>query len=140
MASTKANRTITLEGPIFDAGVREKLYGAISDGIKDVAEEGEGILMGFISASGFESTGAFLHSVTSEMKKNSGNPDSAKLTVTADWQHEGAGHPTKTWFESGLRSGVKLRKASGGFSKTATRMRSLDFDHYIGDKIEKALN
>lgn len=139
MPSTQENRTVRLEGPIFDADVIENLHKALSEAVKEVGEEGEGILMGFISKAGFEKTGAFLHSVDSEELHKSGLPDASTITVTSDWAHSGPGRPTKTWFEEGKRNGVRLRKGGWGFKNTAARLKTFNFDEMFGDEIRRAL-
>lgn len=140
MASTAANRTIRLEGPIFDPDVIENLRRALSESVREVGDEGEGILMGFIAAKGFEKSGRFLRSVTSEPAMQSPNyPDASVLKVTDDWKHNGPGRPTKTWFEEGKRNGVRLRKGSWGFKNTAARLKTFNFDEMFGERIRRAL-
>lgn len=139
MASVKGNRTIRLEGPIFDPNVTRHLHEALGEGIQELGEEGEGILMGFIAKGRFEKSGAFLRSVTSETLSKTGLPNASTVTVTDDWKHGGAGRPTKTWFERGYRNGVRLRKGSWGFRNTATRMRAMNFEQFFRDKIGRAL-
>lgn len=139
MPSTVANRTVTLDGPIFDPNVMQRFRDQIGEGIQEGGEEAEGILMGFISAAGFVKSGAFLHSVNSERQSTSGGIDASGISVTADWKHQGAGRPTKTWFEEGKRGGVRMRKGAGGFRGTAARMRSFNWESFLADKIEKAL-
>lgn len=139
MASTKANRTIRLDGPLFDADVIRNFRREIGEGIQEVGEEGEGILMGFISRAGFEKSGRFLRSVDSEKLEKSGFIDASSVMVTDDWKHMGAGRPTKTWFEAGRRNGVRLRKGGWGFKNTASRLRTFNFEQFFADKIKKAL-
>jgi hypothetical protein len=133
------NRTIRVEGPIFDPRVVQNLHEALGEGIKELGEEGEGILMSFIARAGFEQSGRFLRSATSEQLSKAGHPDASTVTVTDDWKHMGAGRPTKTWFERGYRNGVRLRKGGWGFKNTATRMRAMNFDEFFRDKIARAL-
>ena len=139
MASTVQNRTIRLEGPIFDPDVTENLRRALSESVREVGDEGEGILMGFIASGGFVKSGGFLHSVDSEMLRSAGEPDRSTITVTDDWKHHGAGRPTKTWFEEGKRNGVRLRKGRWGFKNTAARLKTFNFDDMFGERIRRAL-
>lgn len=141
MAGTKGNRTVILEGPIFDADVIGNLRRELGKGIQELGEEGEGILMGFISSKGFENTGAFLRSVTSAIALHNPAvyPDASMIEVTDDWAHHGKGRPTKTWFEEGKRNGVRLRKGRWGFKNTATRLKAMDYDKFFSDRIAKVL-
>lgn len=140
MPRSAESRTIRLDGPIFDPNVVSNLHDALGEGIQEIGEEGEGILMSFISRGGFEKSGAFIRSVTSEVAlKNPRYPDAAVIVVTDDWKHRGAGRPTMTWFERGYRNGTRMRKGMWGFRNTATRMRAMNFETFFREKIDRAL-
>lgn len=135
----RENLTIRVSGPIFDPNVASRLRDQLGEAVQEVGEEGEGILMGFIARAGFESSGRFLRSVDSERKTKGGKIDASFVTVTDDWAHQGAGRPTKTWFERGYRGGSRLRKGGWGFKNTGTRMRGMNFEQFFHDRIQRVL-
>ena len=140
MPSTASNRTIRLDGPLFDPNVIANFHRAMGEGIQELGEEGEGMLMAFIARAGFEKSGAFLRSVTSDKINLSGlDIAGSSVSVTDDWKHHGAGRPTKTWFEEGKRNGVRLRKGGWGFKNTAARLKTMNFEQFFADKIARSL-
>ena len=137
MAKRKS-QFIELDGPVFDPEVQKLIVGALNEGIEDLAQEGEGILVGFIHQSGFVKTGAFASSVDSEMRnRNAAEPGYAKLGVTDAWPNPN--RPTREWLVTGRRGGVKLRKGNGVFAKTATRLKDFSAETFEGHLTE-ALN
>lgn len=127
---------VQLTGPLFDPGVVKKFRKELEEGVHAVGEEGEGVLMGFISKAGFQSSGRFMQSVDTEK----GRKDITSIVVvTDDWAHQGRGRPTKTWFERGQRGGVRLRKGGWGFKNTAKRLNAMDLNEFFSDRIPRVL-
>jgi len=130
---------IQTSGPLFAADVVAKFQREITEGIREIGEEGEGILAGFISNAGFQRSGRFLHSVDTEHINSRGQPGTSIVTVTDDWKHEGAGRPTRTWFERGYRNNVRMRKGNWGFKNTAKRLNQIDLNPFFSERIPRAL-
>ncbi len=127
---------IEVSGPLFEPDVLERFNRAVTEGLVELGDEASGILAGFVQQSGFVKTGAFIRSIDSQLK---GDPLGIGYVVVAPtdvWpMHD---RPTRTWYEQGRRKGVKLRKASGGFSKTRRRIRTMTYPK-IEAKIQAVL-
>jgi len=134
----RKSQFIELDGPVFDPEVQTVVAGAINKGIADLANEGEGILLGFIHVAGFVKTGEFAGGVDSEMHTRPNEPGYSKLGVlTGAWPEKG--RPPREWLVTGRRNGIKLRKGNGVFAKTATRLKDFSAETFEGHLTE-ALN
>ena len=125
MARRRVNEFVEVDGPLFDEGVILRFKDALAAGMKELGEEGAGIMMGFIAAGGFERTGAFLHSVDSFVHRdNRKGAGWVKIWPTHAFP-EPVDAPTRTWMETGERGGVRLRKGIYAFRKTAQRLNTI---------------
>ena len=135
----KPSEYIELSGPLFDADMTERVNDAIASGIKELGEDAQEIMVGFISQAGFVRTGAFISSTESHFKRRGRSEVGfARVSPMDVWSGAG-GKPTKTWLARGTREGVKLRKGNNVWAKTATRVNAMKVER-IADKIAEALN
>lgn len=161
----RGSKALVIEGEIFDADVARKINGAIREGLDELGDTAAGILAGFVAEAGFVKTGRFLRSIDSQHKgDDDGGVGYVKVMPTDVWagtiflgkvgttkkgkdkigvvkavtHADAKGRPTRTWFETGMRGGKKLRTGIGGFSKTATRVNSMSYQH-LEDKIAAVL-
>jgi hypothetical protein len=132
-----ASKYLEVTGPLFSPDVAREFNKAVNAGLEELGDEAAGILAGFVSQGGFEKTGAFLRSIDSKLTSQGGEVGFVKVAPTDVWPTPN--RPTRTWFESGVRGGKKLRKGIGGFSKTTTRVNGMSYDK-IESKIAGVLN
>ena len=114
-----------------------KFKDAVAEGIEELADEADDIMGSFILQSGHVDTGRLLRSVDVVYIRTGGAIGYAKVLPTDVWPD--ADRPTRTWIAHGQRKGVKLMKQFDIFSRTTTRVRSID-KSFIADKIAKVLN
>lgn len=133
----KGSQYLELSGPLFDDDAIEKFKDAVAWGIEELADEADDIMGSFIMQGGFVDTGRLLRSVDADFIRTGGQIGYAKVLPTDVWPEPD--RPTRTWIARGVRGGVKLRKQFDIFSRTATRVRSLD-QSFIATKISTVLN
>ena len=140
----KPTQMYQLSGPLFDEKVTQRFKDAVNDGMRDLAEEGESTMAGFIAMRGFEKTGATIRSVTSEEHRDSTKAIGWFKVYPTDMWERGGGprqdRPTRTWLEEGKRNGVKFRRGAFAFRKTTRRLKSLNYNDDFLAKISEALN
>lgn len=128
---------IELSGPLFEPDAIDKFRDAVAEGIEDLADEADDIMVSFIAAGGFIHSGRLLRSVDVDYIRRPGAIGYAKVWPTDVWPN--ASRPTRTWIARGVRGGVKMRKSYDIFARTATRVRQID-QQFIADKIANVLN
>jgi len=134
----KKTPVIEIDGPLFDVDVIKDVKDALAAGMAELGDEGAGVMMGFIAAGGFQKTGAFLSSVTSEIHRTDKmSAGWVKVYPTDVWPD--TDRPTRTWMETGRRGGVSMTKGAYAFRNTAKRLNAAKFDGYF-DGVSEALN
>lgn len=134
----KPNQYVELEGPLFDPNVIRNFKQAVAEGIEELADEGQDVMMAQISAGGFVRTGQFLRSVDVVFTRSSQDVIGyAKVAPTAVWPD--ADRPTRTWIARGLRGGVKMRKSFDIFSRTTTVLRQMQPEERIAKRVQVVL-
>ncbi|MBI5289698.1 MAG: hypothetical protein HY873_12065 [Chloroflexi bacterium] len=136
--SRKPNQFIELDGPLFDPNVVRNFKQAVAEGIEELADEGDDVMMAQISAGGFVRTGQFLRSVDVVFVRSSLDVIGyAKILPTAVWPD--ADRPTRTWIARGLRGGVKMRKGFDIFARTTTVLRQMQPEERIARRVQVVL-
>lgn len=137
---------IEVSGPMFEEGLPQLAKDAIWEGMKDVAEVGAEIQMGFISGAGFVATGNFLRDVDVEEHRTKANAI-GWIKVYPPNQYPNPDRPTRTWMEEGRRGDrraggerVRMRKGVGAFRKSAQRVNAMKYDQFILPRLAKAIN
>jgi hypothetical protein len=128
----RGTQYVELDGPLFDPEIIMKFKGAVSAGIRELADEGVEILQAYTWQGGFVDSGDWVTSIHSEFIQNRGI-GYAKVLPSAPL-------PPRIWGERGTRRGVKLRKGVGMFRKTKTRLRQLSYEQFFGGRIRRVLN
>ena len=129
---------IELSGPLFDPDISARFEEAIGEGIEELGELGADILTQFDASASFIDTGQFIGSIESEYRGRKGEAGYAIVRPTDVWPK--ADRPPRTWFETGMRRGVKLRKANTGFRRTTTRLKQVGLGPVFEDRITRVLN
>ncbi len=134
----RPNPYIELDGPLFDPNVIRNFKQAVAEGIEELAEEGQDVMMAQISAGGFIRTGAFLRSVDVVFVRSSQDVIGyAKILPTATWPD--SDRPTRTWIARGLRGGVKMRKSFDIFARTTNVLRQMQPQERIAKRVQAVL-
>lgn len=125
-------------GPFFMPGRKQRVKGALAEGVQDVGKRGEELYRGFVIGGGFTDTGAFADSITSDFRRRSKDVVGyAKVEVQDSYPKPG--RPTATWMERGTRRGVRLRKGIRAGNKSARQLRKLDFSQIFGGRLLKRM-
>lgn len=134
----RASQYVELEGPLFDPDVIRRFKQAVAEGIEELADEGDDIMMSQIAAGGFVRTGQLLQSVDVVFVRRSRDVIGyAKILPTAVWPEPD--RPTRTWIARGLRRGVKLRRSFDIFARTTTVLRRMQPEERIAAKVQTVL-
>jgi len=142
----KLSPYIEVSGPLFESGLVQDVKDAAWEGMKELGDEGVGIMMGFVEAGGFRRTGEFLRDIEAEEHRDKANAIGwIKLYPPHQWP--AADRPTRTWMEEGRRGNrlqggtrVRLTKGVGAFRKTAQRLNAMKYDQFILPHMLRALN
>lgn len=127
MAGRRIGKYLEVEGGLFAVNMKPRFNDAMSEGIQDVAELGEEIMVSFISAAGFIDTGDFVSSVETTYKRRSDHVIGyAEIAPRAVFPKPD--RPTQTWLQDGVRKGQKLRKGYNVAGRTATRIRAFSYE------------
>lgn len=138
--ATRRSQYIELDGPLFDDDMIRKFHDAVAEGMEDLGDEGASILGSAISQRGFIQTGRFLRSIDTVAKRSDKDGSAGYVAVVVNDAYPEPGRPPRTWFERGTRRGIRLRTGGYGFRKTASALKTLDFEQYFGGKIRAALD
>lgn len=133
-----ARKYIETSGPIFEPDATKKLKEALSQGIEELGEQGGQMLAGFVRAGGFVNSGRFAGSTVVELhRRNSGAVGWVKVYTENQWPEPD--RPTRTWMETGRRSGVKLRRGTYAYRKTAKKLNKVTYDEMFLPRIMEAI-
>lgn len=126
----------TAKGPLFDGDSYERFKDALAGGIQELAEQGGDLVANFVRAGGFIDTGRFVGSTVVEITRTRG-AGWAKVYQEDQWP--APGRPTRTWMETGRRHGVRLRKGTYAYRKTARRLNKAKYEQVFLPKIVEAI-
>lgn len=134
----RPNQYVELEGPLFDPDVIARFKDAVAEGIEELADEGDDVMMSQIAKGGFERTGQLLRSVDVVFVRRSRDVIGyAKILPTAVWPDPD--RPTRTWLAHGVRSGTKLRRGFDFFTRTTTVLRRMQPEERIAARVQTVL-
>lgn len=134
----RPNQYIEFEGPLFDPDVIRRFKDAVAEGIEELADEGDDVMMAQIAKGGFVRTGQLLRSVDVVFVRRSRDVIGyAKILPTAVWPDPD--RPTRTWIAHGVRRGVKMRRGFDIFTRTTTVLRRMQPAERIAARVQTVL-